>query len=155
MANEITGLVDDLNKSIRDDRKLRVALVTTLSRHKARIFEQGLAANGSQIGKYSTTPASISKKRQARQTGHTYFAGGYSQYKSEIGKNPGRVILRDSDQMYADYGLQGSSGDYGFGFQNDFNADKSVWNEEHFNKDIFQLSEQEFKVFADTYNAQL
>lgn len=155
VASEITGIVADLEKAILDDRRTRVALSTTLAIHKRRIFEEGKAANGSEIGKYSTKPASISKKKQARQTGHTYFPGGYSQYKKEVGKNPGKVILRDSDQMYTDYGLRGSAGDYGFGFQNDFNTDKSVWNEDHFNKDIFQLSEQEMEVFTNTYNAQL
>lgn len=155
MANEITGLVDDLNKSILDDRKFRVALSTTLSVHKPRIFQQGLAADGSPIGTYSTKPASISKKRQSRQTGHTYFKGGYSQYHGEIGKGSSKVILDNFGVMKADYGLQGSNGDYGFGFQNDFNADKSVWNEDHFKKPIFQLSEQEINLFADTLNAQL
>lgn len=155
MADEITGLVDDLNKSINDDRKFRVALTTTLAVHKPRIFQNGQAADGSAIGTYSKATASISKKNQARQTGHTYFKGGYAQYHGEIGKGSSKVILDNFGVMKADYGLQGSNGDYGFGFQNDFNADKSVWNEDHFKKPIFQLSEQEIKLFADTLNAQL
>lgn len=146
VADEITGLVNRVNQAVRDDRNLRTALITTLAEHKTRIFQQGKAADDSQIGVYSTKPASISKKNQAKNTGQTYFKRGYAEYKSAIGKNPGFVILRDKDQMMADYGLQGSTGEYGFGFQNQFNADKSGWNEDHFDKSIFALSEKEGEV---------
>lgn len=155
MANEITGLVDKVNAAVRADKNLRIALITTLAEHKNRIFSKGQAADGSQIGTYSTKPASISKSRQAKKTDQSYFPGGYAQYKRVIGKNPGYVILRDSDQMYADYGLQGSAGNYGFGFTNQFNADKSGWNEEHFDKEVFQLSQKEIDLVANVLNAQI
>ena len=151
MANELSILVSKVNKAILDERNVRVALTTVLAVHKPRIFEKGLAANGSQIGTYSTKPASISKKSQARQTGQTYFKGGYAE--SSVGKNPGFVILRNSDQMYQDYGVQSIGGKLGIGFTNQFNADKSGWNEEHFNKDIFQLNESEGEVFAKVMKA--
>lgn len=155
VANELTILVDRINSAITNDRNIRTALTSVLAVHKPRIFEQGKAANGSKIGTYSTAPASISKKRQARNTGHSYFKGGYSQYKREVGKNPGFVILRDTDQMYADYGVQGSSGTWGIGFTNQFNANKSGWVEEHFNKDIFQLNESEAQVFKNVMLAAI
>lgn len=149
MANELVLLVDRVNKAILDDRNIRTAFTSVLAIHKPRIFEKGLAANGSKIGTYSTITASISKKRQARATGKTYFKGGYAEYKRDVGKNPGYVILRDSDQMYADYGVQGSNGNWGIGFTNQFNANKSGWNEEHFNKDIFKLNDNEAQVFKN------
>jgi hypothetical protein len=155
VANELTILVDRVNKAITDDRNIRTAFTSALAIHKPRIFEKGKAANGSPIGSYSSTPASISKKRQARNTGKTYFKGGYAEYKSAIGKNPGFVILRDKDQMYADYGLQGSTGNWGIGFTNQFNADKSGWVEEHFDKEIFKLSDQEFDVFKSVMLAAI
>jgi len=155
VANELTILVDRVNSAITDDRNIRTAFTSTLAVHKPRIFEKGLAANGSKIGTYSTETTSISKKRQARQTGKTYFKGGYAEYKKEIGKNPGFVILRDTDQMYADYGVYGSAGNWGIGFQNQFNANKSGWVEEHFNKDIFKLSDAEFQVFKNVMLAAI
>ncbi len=155
MANELVLLVDRVNKAILDDRNIRTALTSTLAIHKPRIFERGLATNGSKIGTYSTVTTSISKKRQARQTGKTYFKGGYAEYKKDVGKNPGYVILRDSDQMYSDYGVQGGNGKWGIGFTNQFNADKSVWNETHFNKDIFQLSDAEAQVFKNVMIAAI
>jgi hypothetical protein len=149
MANELVLLVDRVNKAILDDRNIRTAFTSVLAIHKPRIFEKGLAADGSKIGTYSTVTASISKKRQARATGKTYFKGGYSEYKRDVGKNPGYVILRDSDQMYADYSVQGSNGNWGIGFTNQFNANKSGWNEEHFNKDIFKLNDNEAQIFKN------
>jgi hypothetical protein len=155
VANELVILVDRINKAILDDRNIRTAFTSVLAIHKPRIFEKGKAANGSPIGTYSRTPASISKTRQARNTGKTYFKGGYAEYKSDIGKNPGFVILRDKDQMYADYGLQGSAGNWGLGFTNQFNADKSGWVEEHFDKQIFKLSDQETDIFKNVMLAAI
>lgn len=144
MANNWSKLVDDLNRFRRDDKTLRIALTTVLAVQKQRIFSKGQDANGGKIGRYSTKPAGISRKNQARRTGKTYFPGGYSEYKSDIGKNPGFVNLRNTDQMMMDYSLQVIDNEtYGFGFNNQFNYDKSQWNEEHFDKNIFDESKAE------------
>jgi hypothetical protein len=156
VANEITLLVKRVNDSILDDKNLRTALISTLPAHKQRIFERGQTATGGQIGTYGTNPISISKKSQARNTGKTYFAGGYAEYKTAIGKNPGRVILRNTDQMYIDYGLQGSANNYGYGFQNSVNADKSGWMEDKYKVEIFSLSDKELNDFGTLlFNLQM
>jgi hypothetical protein len=149
VANEFTGLIDKINSAIRSDRNLRTSLTTTLAIHKPRIFQSGYDARGVRIGTYSTKPISISKQSQARNTGRTYFKGGYAEYKSAVGKNPGYVILRNTDQMVSDYGIVGSTGDYGFGFQNSKNYEKSQWMENKYQKDIFDLSNNELEKFAD------
>lgn len=149
MAGEFTAIINKINQMVRDDRTLRVALTTVLAVHKPRIFEEGFDAKGVKIGTYSTKPASVSRKNQARDTGRTYFPGGYSEYKGAVGKNPGFVILRNTDQMYGDYGLQGGGGKYGFGFQNTENYNKSQWMENKYQKAIFDLSNNELNVFAD------
>lgn len=144
MANEWGNILNDINALRRNDRAIRTALSTVLSVQKQRIFSRGQDANASRIGTYSRKPASISRKAQARSTGHTYFPGGYAQYKSEIGKNPGYVNLRNTDQMMMDYTLQILGNDtYGYGFSNDFNYDKSQWAENRFNKNIFDESDSE------------
>lgn len=155
MANELTALIDKINNAIRSERHQRVALTTTLAVHKPRIFQQGKDATGSQIGQYSTKPASISKKNQARNTGKTYFKGGYAEYKSAIGKNQGFVNLRNTDQMMIDYGLVYEGGKFGFGFQNDINGDKSGWMTDKYKKDIFELSDAEVEVMAKVLVDQL
>ena len=125
MANEYLQLIDKVNRAIRSERVMRIALSSVLAIHKPRIFEKGLDGTDAKIGTYSTKPISISKKNQARQTGKTYFKGGYAEYKKDIGKNPGFVNLRNTDQMRMDYGLIINGNSYGFGFQNELNYDKS------------------------------
>jgi len=155
VANELTALINKINDAARNDKNLRTALTTVLAIHKPRIFEQGFDAKGAKIGVYSSKPASISKKNQARDTGKTYFPGGYSEYKTAVGKNPGYVILRNTDQMYGDYGIVGAGLSYGFGFQNAENYNKSQWMENKYQKDIFELSKYETDVLADVLVDQL
>lgn len=134
---------------------MRVSLSTVLAIQKPRIFEQGQDSKKTKIGKYSTTPISISKKNQARNTGKTYFKGGYAEYKSAIGKNPGFVNLRNTDQMMMDYQLIVNGDRFGFGFQNHFNYEKSEWLQDKYDKNVFDLTEQELDILADTLKAQV
>lgn len=149
MANELLGLVDRVNNAIRSERVLRTAITTVLAVHKPRIFERGLDGNNSKIGTYGTNPISISKKSQARQTGKTYFKGGYAEYKKAIGKNPGYVNLRNTDQMMIDYGIIWSGGKFGLGFQNDENGNKSNWMEKKYGKDIFTHTDDELNLLGN------
>lgn len=148
VANELVTLVDRLNNAIRSERIMRTAISTVLSSHKPRIFEKGLDATGAKIGTYGTNPISISKKNQARQTGKTYFKGGYAEYKKAIGKNPGFVNLRNTDQMMMDYGIVQSGSQFGLGFQNKTNYDKSEWMTSKYDKDIFDHTQQELDILA-------
>lgn len=149
MANEFIDLINKINSTIHSDRNLRIALSSVLAVHKPRIFSQGFDSKGAKIGTYSTKPISISKKNQARNTGKTVFKGGYAEYKRAVGKNPGFVNLRNTDQMMMDYGLQGSSLQYGFGFQNTENFKKYQWMEEKYKKPIFDISKNEENVLTN------
>lgn len=155
MANELTDITNRIIKAVTDDQNIRVALSSVLAVHKPRIFEQGLDRNGQKIGTYSKKPISISKKDQARNTGKTFFKGGYDEYKKAIGKNPGFVNLRNTDQEAGDYGLMGSGGNYGFGSKNDLNYEKSQWHEAKYKKEIFDLSDNELKTLENVLVAQL
>lgn len=155
VANELQNFNANLKKVISSDKVMRTSLITVLSVHKPRIFESGQDSNNNKIGTYSTKPASISKAQQARNTGKTYFKGGYAQYKSEIGKNPGYKNYRNTDQTMMDYGLIVSGDQYGFGFNNTENANKANWNQERDNKQVFDLSGNEVDVLANTLKAQV
>lgn len=155
MANEILDLVNRVNSAIRSEKVLRTAITTVLAEHKPRIFERGLDGNNSKIGTYGTNPISISKKSQARQTGKTYFKGGYAEYKKDIGKNPGYVNLRNTDQMMIDYGIIFQGGKFGLGFQNDLNGNKSNWMEEKYNKDIFDHTPEELDLLGKVLTAEI
>lgn len=155
MANELTDITNKIIKAVTDDQNIRVALSTVLAIHKPRIFQQGLDRNGQKIGTYSKKQISISKKNQARNTGKTFFKGGYDEYKRAIGKNQGFVNLVNTGQEAADYGLIGSDGNYGFGSNNDLNYQKSQWQETKYGKDIFDLSEKEINTLENVLIAQL
>lgn len=129
MANELLDIVNKVKAALRDPQIRKAALSTVLAIHKPRIFEQGQAEDGSKIGTYS-------KK--------------YGEKKSKLGRNPGFVNLRLSDQMMADYGLIVDGDNYGFGFQNSFNAEKMGWQTDRYGKRIAALSQSEMDLLADT-----
>jgi hypothetical protein len=155
VADEILNIVVRMNAAIMSDRIRRTAITTVLSKHKARIFQAGLDADDAKIGTYSRKLISIPKKKQARDTGHTIFPGGYDQYKSEIGKNPGYVNLQNFGHMMADYGLIQSGPEYGLGFQNPDNYKKSIDLQDKYNKSIFAHSGSEIKLLVDTLTFEL
>lgn len=142
--------IASINAFLASDKGMGIATTTVLALQKRRIFQEGQAADGSRIGTYSTNPTSISKKQQAINTGKTYFKGGYAEYKSAIGKNPGYVNLRNTDQEMMDYNASVlSSNQWGLGFNNELNFDKSQWMEEKYGKDIFDQSENEGTVLEN------
>jgi hypothetical protein len=155
VADELKILVDKINSAIRSERTMRIAVSTVLAVHKPRIFEQGLDADGAKIGTYSKNPISISKSKQARNTGQTYFPGGYAEYKSAVGKNPGFVILRNTDQMMSDYGIRQAGNEFGLGFQNTENYNKSIWVQDHFDKQVFDHTEKELDILTATLEAEI
>lgn len=156
MEDEFSVMISELNQITKTDRAMRTALNTVLAEQKRRIFADGNDADNSQIGTYSTNPTSIARKDQAKNTGKTYFAGGYAEYKTLIGRNPGKVILRNTDQMMMDYGVLVLGGDkYGLGFTNDENGDKSEWLEEKYKKDIFAESDFEGEIVENVLYQEL
>ena len=156
MANEWGNILNDLNQLRRNDRVIRIALTSVFAVHKQRIFNKGQSAESTRIGTYSTKPLSIARKNQARATGKTFFKGGYSEYKSAVGKNPGFVNLRNTDQMMMDYTFQVIGNDtYGFGFSNDFNFDKSQWAEDKYDKNIFDESRSEGELMERILTKEL
>jgi hypothetical protein len=149
-VNDYSKIIDKLNTAIKDERFQRIAATTVLASYKQRIFAQGQDSKNTKIGTYGTKPISISKSRQARQTGKTKFEGGYAEYKSAIGKNPGFVNLRNTDQMMMDLGLLKNGPNFAFGFQNNVNGDKSVWMDAKYGKEIFLPTQPEIDLFSNT-----
>lgn len=154
MAKEILDLIDRVNKAVKSEKAMRIALTSVLAIHKPRIFQSGQDSNKSKIGTYSTNPISISKKNQARNTGKTYFKGGYKEYKDAIGKG-GDVNFRNTDQMSMDYGIIQNGTEFGFGFQNEQNYNKSQWLQDKYEKDVFDLTEQELDLLGDVHKAEV
>lgn len=149
-------LIADINNLLNDERALIAAANSVFAAQRDRIFNQGKATDGSKIGTYGTKTISISRSRQARQTGKTYFKGGYREYKSLTGKEAAFVNLQDTGQMMMDLGTDIlGRGEVGIGFSNQFNADKSVWAKEKYNKEIFHTSESEDDLFDKVIQFEL
>jgi hypothetical protein len=154
VAKEIQDLIQRITKAVKSEKAMRTALTSVLAIHKPRIFEGGEDANKSKIGKYSTTPISIAKKNQARNTGKTYFPGGYAEYKNAIGKG-GDVNFRNTDQMAMDYGIIQEGDQFAFGFQNKENYNKSQWLQDKYDRDVFDLSDKELDLLGDVHKAEV
>jgi hypothetical protein len=114
------------------DQAARVAALVVLDASVQRIFFRGDNSRNAPIGTYSLA---YLKRRQARF--------GASR----------RVVLRFTEQMWRDYQVVRTSTGYGLGFNNRFNFQKSVWNEERYGK-IFDLTRQERKLVQVTAERQ-
>lgn len=154
MAKEITDLIQRINKAVRSDKAMRTALTSVMAIHKPRIFQNGRDSSKSQIGTYSTNPISISKKNQARNTGKTFFKGGYAEYKNAIGKG-GAVNFRNTEQMQMDYGIIANNGKFGFGFTNSVNWEKSQWLQDKYDKDVFDVSQDELDLLGTVHQMEV
>ena len=156
MAQGYEILIADINRMLSNERVMIGAVNSVLASQKKRIFEQGKASDESKIGTYGTKPISISRSRQARQTGKTRFPGGYREYKSLTGKESSFVNLQDTGQMMMDLGTSVVGlGEYGIGFSNDFNGDKSEWNEKKYKKEIFASTDKEDDLFIKVVEFEL
>lgn len=150
------ALIKQVNAMINAKNAGIAAINSVLAAQKKRIFQDGKASNESKIGTYSSDPISISKKRQAKQTGKTYFKGGYRQYKSLLGKGASFVNLRNTDQTMMDLGTQVvGNNEFGIGFTNEFNADKMEWTEEKYKKKIADTTTKEDNLFVKVYEFEI
>jgi len=138
------------------ERAVKIAVQSILTTQKKRIFDDGDDSKGDKIGTYSTNPISISKSRQSRNTGKTYFEGGYAEYKKAIGKNDGYVNWRNTDQMFFDFQFFDlGSLQYGIGFSNEINFLKSEWLEEKYGKKVISLSQKEEQMLASIIDFEI
>lgn len=135
--SEFVKYIQAINEVIQDDKFYRTALSSVLPGHKARIFTEGKAADGSKIG--------------------TYKDGPYAKMKKKKGRNPGFVNLRNTDDMMVDYKLitVTPAKHYGFGFSNTNNGNKVDWNEERFKKKIFEPDKKDDTILQTVLDAQL
>jgi len=127
VADELLNIVVKVTNAVKSDKIRRVALSTTLAIQKDRIFVKGESDSGGKIGKYS-------KK--------------YGEYKKSIGKNPGYVNFRNTDQMMNDYGVIVNGDQYAFGFQNPENGAKAEFLQERYGT-VMHVNDKELDIFSE------
>ncbi len=128
MALLFADIQEMIANELIDGKYSRAAALSVFAIHKPRIFEEGKDANGNQIGEY--------------------VDGYYKEKRREKGREIGFVNLAMTEQMKRDY-QPTQDGIVGYGFTNKFNLDKSFWNEDRYQKEIFALSDAEATMFVD------
>lgn len=119
----LTRLIRNLNKIAKTDVIERAVATNMLAVTADRIFNQGKAADGSQIGTYSE---------------------GYMKQRAKNNyPSSSTVILQATRQMANDWSVISTGKSLGLGFKNSINADKSEWVEGTYNKKIFSHTDQE------------
>lgn len=127
---KITAKLQSLEQS---DALLRIIASTMLAETRQRIHEDGKNAAGGNIGTYKKS---------------------YLEWRQENGyKTTGsNVKLFLTGQMQNDYKVvPQSKTEYGLGFSNQFNGDKSTWAEEKYGK-IYGLTKAELTMVNDICN---
>lgn len=159
-----------LNKQLSQEalnKAILSAAITVNSEIGERIFQKGLASDGSQIGKYDTdTPLYVNPKNAPKKfptkgkNGGAKFADGsnhktgyfdsYTSYRKKVGRKVGKVILSLFGILESDFvkGPKLVNGGAVITLSEE-NNNKRLGAEEKYDKPIFSLSEQEKQLYAE------
>lgn len=134
--SEIKKLIAEINRNVLSDRIDRKVLSAVHSAITIRAFKDGKYADGRSLGDYSL---------------------GYQKERARKGINQTRQVnLQFTGQMLKDFKLKVlGNNEYGSGFDNSANYDKSVWVEDTYRGEIFNLSKDEEKLLEDLYEKEL
>lgn len=143
-----------------------------------RVTDEGLAADGTKIGDYSTSPMYVSgkaipppkspftgkegnsKKKNGDPYKSKYYASGYSGYKTDIGRNAlGSVNFSLKGTMIADFSLNNdiqnapieTSKGWGLGFRQKLNAEILKGNEAKYKKAILSNITKEEEAHLEQF----
>lgn len=125
----LKALVKKMN-ALAKTNALELSMATSMQAVTAdRIFNQGKAADGSDIGTYSKPYLKTRVKK------------GYP--------SSSKVILQAERQMVNDWSVINAGKTLGLGFKNTTNADKSEFVEKTYKKPIFEHTKAELKLIDD------
>ena len=143
-----------------------------------RVFDAGVDSQGAEIGKYSTKPMyySLSQKNSQMRSSSLkgkgkfsnspefangkkrksqYFPGGYSEFRSTVGRQNSKVDLRLTGSLLRSIQVGVGSNQVSLGFNNDDEYEKAKGNEERFNKIIFAPSITEIEAIEQKWQDQV
>ncbi len=143
-----------------------------------RVFDAGNDVDGTGIGKYSTTPMYYSLSQKTSQVRSSslrpggknstspefangkkrksqYFPGGYSEFRSAVGRQNAKVDLRLTGSLLRSIQVGIGSNQVSLGFNNDDEFLKAKANEERFNKVIFAPSVTEIEAIEQKWSEQV
>lgn len=125
----------DLRRLVSSRTVEEAVLTSLLGRVSDRIFTQGKDAKNTRIGTYSE---------------------GYQKTRAKKGIVGGsNVILQFTQQMRNDFSVIVENANFGLGFTNSHNADKSRWVESTYGKEIFALTNEEQKLMVKLWEQEI
>jgi len=145
-ANQVLDVLEQDLKSLSGEQadKIMREIAQALTAHMVvRVHQDGKAADGSKIGTYSPEYMKI----RTGQTNQTKDKGKARKKYNRTSDTT--VILSLTRQMEMDLTTCEQNpakiaNGYAIGYQNNFNYDKAIWNEDRYNKKILtQLSKEE------------
>ena len=149
VVNIIIGKLEDID--IKGMTALQAS--TAIADMRKRIHVEGKDSNGAQIGTYSAAYLKVrtglySDAKKAKKG--VKSAGKFSKGKSKGGERPKyqrgsdpKIILSLTRQMESDMIIIPIENGAAIGYSNEFNFNKSQWNETKYKKNIFNLTEKE------------
>ncbi len=133
-SSNIEGVISVLVRKVAEignvEEMLRKMALASVAMIKDRVHGQGLDSDNQSIGEYEDPYLTVRQKKFNR-TADT------------------KVILSLTGQMENDLSVIATERGYGVGYKNDFNFQKSKWNEDHFGKDIFSHPDNELDVIDE------
>lgn len=143
-----------------------------------RIFDSGIASDGSKIGSYSTKPIYVSKASSSSQVRSSslkpkgknsndskfangkerrsqYFPGGYKEYRGTVGRQSDKVDLRLTGSLQLSIQLGQSDNGQTLAFNNDDQLRKASGNERRFGKVIFDPSKEEIDTLTNLWEKEV
>lgn len=124
-------VIGDINRLLNASREIGRAAATAHNAMTNRIFVGGTDAQNNLIGGGDYSP-------------------GWALVRNRRGRQTGKIDLRFTGAMERNFVLQlASDGIWESRFISDHEAEKSDWNEERYQQPIFELSEDEKKLFTD------
>lgn len=128
--------IERLNRLILSDRIDRKVLSAVQTALDIRIFKEGKYANGRALGDYSKEYQAVRAKKGINQTV--------------------KVNLQFTGQMRKDWKLKVlGRNQYGSGFDNPTNFDKSEWVEDLYRGQIFELGKEEEQLLERLYAEEI
>lgn len=136
MSAEIKREINKLNSLIRGDRIDRKVLSAIQTQLDIRIFKEGKYKSGREFGDYSEEYQKLRARKSINETV--------------------KVNLQFTGQMRKDFKLKVlGKNQYGSGFDNVANFDKSEWLEALYRGIIFELSEEEEELLEQLYAQEI
>lgn len=175
--SKIVQLLKSLRAKVESEtpRIVTTAAFSVLAELQDRIFRDGKAADGSQIGSYSTDEIWIKipyqgvnnsrlkkkgkpkgKDKKAKETKSTmYFSGGYSEFRKKVGRQNDKVDLSLSGELARNIVVGKKDDSIVIGISTSESVKKAESLEDMYKKPIFELTNEEKSLFLRIINREL